>query len=272
VELGIEAEVGAADSGDLEVDLGNLFEAIGEAALDRDTAVALCLDELQYLKETDLSALIMALHRVAQKRLPLILFGAGLPQIVGKTCRSKTYAERLFEFPDIGPLVPEDAKEALRGPARREGVAFTDAALEEIVRLAEGYPYFLQQWGYDTWNEARSTPIDLATVRAASARAIQGLDESFFRVRFDRLTPREKVYLRVMAEGGAGLQRSGDIAGRMGVRVTSLAPLRSSLIQKGMIYSPSFGDNAFTVPLFDAYLRRVMPLPARQVRGGRPRP
>lgn len=261
VELGVDPEVGSADSGDLEMDLANLFEAIGEAALDRDTAVALCIDELQYLRETELSALIMAIHRVSQKRLPVIVFGAGLPQVVGKTGRSKSYAERLFEFPEIGPLAGEDAKDVLRGPARSEGVAFTDEALKEIVQVTEGYPYFLQQWGYDTWNEAEASPIDLATVQAASKKTIAGLDESFFRVRLDRLTPREKTYLRAMAEGGAGIQRSGDIAERMGVQVTSIAPVRSSLIRKGMIYSPSFGDNAFTVPLFDAFMRRVMAMP-----------
>ena len=260
IELGIDAEVGAADSGDLESDLGNLFEALGEAAADRKTAVALCIDELQYLSETDLSALIMAVHRVAQRQLPLVVFGAGLPQIVAKAGRSKSYAERLFDFPNIGPLAAEDAKEALQGPVGRENVTFTNEALDDIVRLTEGYPYFLQQWGYEAWNTARSAPIDLPTVQAATHLAIQGLDESFFRVRFDRLTPREKTYLRAMAVGGQKPQRSGDIAERMGVRVTSVAPVRNSLIRKGMLYSPAHGDNAFTVPLFDQYMLRVMPV------------
>jgi hypothetical protein len=260
VELGIDAELGSADSGDLESDLGNLFEAVGEAAADRKTAVALCIDELQYLRETDLSALIMAVHRVAQKQLPLVVFGAGLPQIVATAGRSKSYAERLFEFPDIGALTSAEAREALTGPVGQEQVTFTEGALEEIVRVTEGYPYFLQQWGYEVWNTAKVSPIDLATVRAASHLVVEGLDESFFRVRFDRLTPREKAYLRAMAEGGPRPQRSGDIAEQMGVKVTSVAPVRNSLIKKGMLYSPAHGENAFTVPLFDQYMIRVMPL------------
>ena len=261
VDLGIEAEPGAADSGDLEADLGNLFEAVGEAAADRQTAVALCIDELQYLSEEDLSALIMAIHRVAQRQLPLVLFGAGLPQIVGKTGRSKSYAERLFDFPNIGALPSQEAREALTGPAEREKVAFTVPALDEIIRLTEGYPYFLQQWGYEVWNLAVSSPIEASVVHAASSRVMEGLDQSFFRVRFDRLTPREKAYLRAMADGGPRPQRSGDIAERLGVGVASVAPIRSSLISKGMVYSPAHGDTAFTVPLFDQFLRRTMPPP-----------
>ena len=262
VELGIEAEVGSADSGDLESDLGNLLEAVAEAAADRGTAVAICIDELQYLSETDLSALIMAIHRVAQRQLPLVVFGAGLPQIVGKAGRSKSYAERLFEFPELGPLSNTDAQEALRGPARDEGVEFTQEALEEIFRVTEGYPYFLQQWAYDVWNTAQTSPIDLNAVLEAAPIAIKGLDVSFFRVRLDRLTPREKMYMRAMALGGPQAQRSGDIAERMGVKVSTVAPLRSSLIAKGMIYSPAHGDTAFTVPLMDQYMLRAMPTAA----------
>lgn len=259
LELGLDAEVGAADSGDLESDLGNLMVAVAEAGADRGTAVALCLDELQYLSETDLGALIMALHQVAQKQLPLVMFGAALPQIVAKAGRSKSYAERLFEFPEIGPLAPEDAREALSGPVGREGVIFLRDALDEIVKVTEGYPYFLQQWGYEAWEVAQRSPIDLATVRTASELAVQGLDQSFFRVRFDRLTPREKTYLRAMAAGGAKPQRSGEIAARMGVKVTTIAPVRSNLIQKGMLYSSGHGETAFTVPLFDRFMLRALP-------------
>lgn len=259
VELGIEAEVGSADSGHLEADLSNLLVAVGEAAADRQTAVALCLDELQYFREEDLAALITALHQVAQRQLPLVMFGAALPQVVGKAGRAKTYAERLFEFPDIGPLAPEEAKKALRDPVERQNVVFTMEALDDVVQMTEGYPYFLQQWGYEAWNTAELTSIDRDTVQRATALAIHGLDQSFFRVRFDRLTPKERVYLRAMAEGGQRPQRSGEIADRMGVLVTSVAPVRNNLIKKGMLYSPAHGDNAFTVPLFDQYMRRVMP-------------
>jgi DNA-binding CsgD family transcriptional regulator/GTPase SAR1 family protein len=260
VELGIgEAERGAADSGDLEADLGELFLAVAEAAADRQTAVAICVDELQYLTEPELSALIMAMHRVAQRNLPLTLVGAGLPQIIALTGKSKSYAERLFDFPEVGPLSPDDARNALQTPVRKEGVEFSDDALNLIIRKTERYPYFLQQWGFEAWNIADNSPITLRVIKAATKSAITNLDRSFFRVRFDRLTPREKEYLRVLATLGAGNQRSGEIAEQLGVKVQSVAPLRSGLIKKGMIYSPSHGDTAFTVPLFDAFMLRMMP-------------
>ncbi len=260
VEVGVgDLELGAADSGDLEADLGELFLAVAEAAADRQTAVALCVDELQYLSEVELSALIMAMHQVAQKNLPLTLVGAGLPQIVALTGKSKSYAERLFDFPEVGPLRPEDARNALQTPVRNQKVEFSEGALTEVIRKTERYPYFLQQWGYEAWNIAEASPITPAVIRLATKAAIAKLDQSFFRVRFDRLTPREKDYLRVLATLGPGNQRSGEIADKLGVRVQSVAPLRSGLIKKGMIYSPSHGDTAFTVPLFDAFMLRMMP-------------
>lgn len=259
VGLDIDPEQGAADSGDLESDLAQLFVALGEAAQDRDTAVAIVIDELQYLSEEEMSALIMAIHRVSQRQLPLILIGAGLPQLVGLAGRAKSYAERLFRYPSIGALSHDDAKEALRDPAARQGVAFTPAALDELVRVTHGYPYFLQEWGYQAWNLASASPIDLDIVREATKAAIRKLDESFFRVRFDRLTPREKDYLRALADLGPGPHRSGDVADRLNVRIQSIAPLRSGLIRKGMIYSPAHGDTAFTVPLFDEFMLRTMP-------------
>ncbi|MFZ0884605.1 MAG: AAA family ATPase [Candidatus Acidiferrales bacterium] len=260
VEFGIgEAERGSADSGDLEADLGELFLAVAEAAADRQTAVAICVDELQYLSELELSALIMAMHRVAQRNLPLTLVGAGLPQIVALTGKSKSYAERLFDFPEVGPLGPDDARNALQTPVRNQNVEFTEDALNEVIRKTERYPYFLQQWGYEAWNLADASPITHNVIKTATISAIAKLDQSFFRVRFDRLTPREKDYLRVLATLGPGNQRSGEIADKLGVKVQSVAPLRSGLIKKGMIYSPSHGDTAFTVPLFDAFMLRMMP-------------
>ena len=215
--------------------------------------------KMQYLTEDELSALIMAIHKVAQKQLPFLLIGAGLPQLVGLTGRSKSYAERLFDFPNVGALRAEDAEDALETPVRREGVEFEPAALDRIINITEGYPYFLQEWGYHSWNIADISPISLDAVNAAHAAVIQRLDESFFRVRFDRLTPREKVYLRAMAELGPGPHRSGDIADMLGINVRSAAPLRSGLIKKGMIFSPAHGDTAFTVPLFDQFMKRIMP-------------
>lgn len=249
----------AADSGNLEVDLPELLVAVGRAARAAETAVAILLDEVQYLGEEDLRALIVAMHRVSQGGLPIILFGAGLPQVAGLAGDAKSYAERLFEFPDVGPLPNEAAGEAIKKPLVSEGVDIRDEALARIADATGGYPYFLQEWGKHTWNAASSSPIEVDDVRAASARATAALDQSFFRVRFDRLTPREQDYLRAMAELGPGPHRSGDIARLLGRKVESLGPLRSGLIKKGMVWSPAHGDTAFTVPLFDEFMRRGMP-------------
>jgi hypothetical protein len=257
--IDIEPERGTADSGDLEVDLPNLFIAVAEAAQDRKTAIALLIDEIQYLSEEELSALIMAMHKMQQRRLPLVLLGAGLPILTRLAGNSKSYAERLFEFPAIGPLSSRDADKALQDPVMRAGVKFSKEAIKEIVRLTQGYPYFIQEWGYQSWNHAGKTPISLTDVQTATTTVIRRLDENFFRVRFDRLTPREKEYLRAMAHLGPGAQRSSDIAEVLGVKVNSLGPMRAKLIHKGMIYSPAYGDMAFTVPIFDEFMRRAMP-------------
>jgi AAA ATPase domain len=257
--LDIDPETGSADSGDLEADLAELFVAIGEAAADRDTAIAIIIDELQYMTEAEMSALIMAIHRVSQRSLPLVLIGAGLPQLVGLAGKSKSYAERLFVYPEIGALSLEDASSALQGPVQTQGVSFTPEALAEVYRVTQGYPYFLQEWGYQSWNMAEHSPIDLALIQKTTVASTARLDQSFFRVRFDRLTPREKDYLCALAEMGTGNQRSGAVADRLGVKVQTIAPLRSSLIKKGMIYSPAHGDTAFTVPLFDQFMLRTMP-------------
>jgi hypothetical protein len=259
IGLNIDPELGAADSGDLEADLPELLTSIAQAAEARNIAVAIIIDEMQYLNESELSALIMGVHRVSQKQLPLTLVGAGLPQLVGLTGKSKSYAERLFDFPKIGPLSKTDAQNALQRPAEREGASFDSNALDEIIRVTQGYPYFLQEWGYHSWNAAEATPIQLSTIKAAHDAVLARLDESFFQVRFDRLTPREKDYLRAMAQLGAGPRRSGDIADLLGVRAPSVAPLRSGLIKKGMIFSPAHGDTEFTVPLFDEFMKRIMP-------------
>lgn len=257
--LDIEPERGTADSGDLEVDLSNLFIAVAEAAQDRGTALAILIDEIQYFSSKELSALIMGMHKMQQRQLPLVLIGAGLPILTRLAGESKSYAERLFEFPAIGPLSESDATKALRDPVVRAGVDFAGEAIKEIFRLTQGYPYFIQEWGYQSWNHAEATPISLATVMRATKFVAQRLDENFFRVRFDRLTPREKEYLRAMAHLGSGPQRSGDIAEVLGVKMNSLGPTRGNLINKGMIYSPAYGDMAFTVPLFDEFMRRAMP-------------
>ncbi len=257
--LDIEPETGAADSGDLEADLPELFAALGRAARERSTPVVLLIDEIQYLGERDMSALIMALHRVAQDRLPMLMVAVGLPQVVGLSGRSKSYAERLFDFPAVDALDFADAERALAAPAAEQNVIFQPDALQRIVQTTQGYPYFLQAWGYYVWNAAQASPIRITDIEAATPKVMANLDTSFFRVRFDRMTPGEKTYLRAMAELGPGPYRSGDVAAKLDRKVTSLGPLRSGLISKGMIYSPAHGDTAFTVPLFDQFLRRIMP-------------
>lgn len=257
--LDIDPELGAADSGDLEIDLPNLFTAVADAAEERSTAVAILIDEIQYFSSPELSALIMAMHKMQQRQLPLVLIGAGLPILPGLAGESKSYAERLFSFPDVGPLSEDDAAKALQDPVVAAGEAFDDAALHEIHRMTKGYPYFLQEWGYQAWNHASASPIGLAVVRETTQQVVKRLDENFFRVRFDRLTPREKQYLRAMAELGAGPYRTADIAESLRMKITTLGPLRANLIRKGMVYSPSHGDMAFTVPLFDEFMRRAIP-------------
>lgn len=259
VGLDFEPEPGLADNGDLEHDLQALLEAAGAAAQKAETALVMFVDELQYVEEEELAALITALHRAAQRRLPVVLVGAGLPQLRGRMGRAKSYAERLFDLPEIGPLPPVAARTAIAKPAAAEGVEINDDALELIVQKTQGYPYFLQEWGKHAWDTASKSPITLHDVELASASAIAALDESFFRVRFDRLTPLEKRYLRAMAELGAGPHRSGDIAEQLKREVTALGPTRNQLIGKGMIWSPSHGDTAFTVPLFNEFMHRIMP-------------
>lgn len=259
VGLSIDPETGTADSGDLESDLPELIGIVAEAARHGNLPAVILIDELQYLTEAEFSALIMSIHKVNQRSLPLVLIGAGLPQIHGLAGNSKSYAERLFRFPDIGALDRADAIAAIVNPATHEGVQFADDAVERILELTERYPYFLQQWAYESWNASASPNITLEVVDRATELAIAELDRSFFKVRFDRCRPSEKKYMRALAELGAGTHRSGDIAEKLGVKVTSVAPARNALIRKGMIYSPAHGDTAFTVPLFDQYMRRVMP-------------
>ena len=258
LRLDVEPEPGLADSGALEPDLAQLLELVGEAAKAADSSIVLLIDELQYVPEEQLAALITALHRAAQHNLPVVLVGAGLPQLRGRTGRAKSYAERLFDYPTIGALPPDAARFAVEEPLRDHGVAIEPAALDQIVELTGGYPYFLQEWGKHAWDIAPHSPIRLVDVQHATVLAIAALDESFFRVRLDRVTPAERTYLRAMAELGPGPYRSGDIAKRLGRPVTKVSQMRQDLIDKGMIWAPKHGETAFTVPLFDEYLRRVL--------------
>jgi AAA ATPase-like protein len=259
IGLDVDPEIGTADSGDLGNDLPNLFVAIAEAAQEREIPVALFIDELQYFNTKELGALIMAMHRMQQLRLPLVLLGAGLPILPGLAGESKSYAERLFSFPGIGALSRDDAFRALREPTAAAGVAFHRDALAEIFRLTEGYPYFIQEWGYQSWNRTPKPPITLEIVRDATETVIQRLDQNFFRVRFDRMTPGEKQFLSAMAGLAPDARRSGEIAEALGTTLQGSAPVRAKLIKKGMIYSPAHGELAFSVPLFDRFILRAMP-------------
>jgi hypothetical protein len=257
VKLGLGEPV-RADSGNLEVDLPELLVSTARAAQAAGTSVVILIDEVQYLAEDELRGLIVALHRIAQKGLPMILFGAGLPQLAALAGEAKSYAERLFDFPGVGALDEEAAAKAIADPIREEGASITREALAEVVRVTEGYPYFLQEWGKHTWQQAMGPEISLNDVLAATQTARAALDSNFFRVRFDRLTPREQTYLNAMAQLGAGPHRSGAIAEAMGLKVERTGPLRSGLIRKGMVWSPAHGMTAFTVPMFDAFMRRAM--------------
>ena len=261
IEVGMDfdPEPGLADNGDLEHDLQALLEAAGAAARAGNTSLAIFIDELQYVEEEELASLIVALHRAAQRQLPIVLVGAGLPQLRGRMGRAKSYAERLFDFVEVGPLSAEAAERALAKPIHDERAEITPEAVRTITQTTQGYAYFLQEWGKHAWDAARASPITAEDVAVASVTAIAALDAGFFGVRFDRLTPSEKRYLRAMAELGPGPHRSGDIARTLDRKVTSLAPLRSQLISKGMVWSPSHGDTGFTVPLFDEFMRRIMP-------------
>jgi Holliday junction resolvasome RuvABC ATP-dependent DNA helicase subunit len=261
IEVGFdyEPEPGLADNGELESDLTALLVQTGEAAKAAGTVMVMFIDELQYVKEREFAALISALHRCAHLRLPITLVGAGLPQLLALAGEAKSYSERLFEYPQVDKLNTSAAMDALRKPAQQLGVNYTDDAALAIVEKTQGYPYFLQEWGKHTWDVATTSPITLDVVKTATQLTIAGLDESFFKVRLERTTPSERRYLRAMADLGPGPHRSGDIANQLLKTVSTQAPVRSSLIRKGIVWSPTHGDTAFTVPLFHEYLLRTVP-------------
>lgn len=256
VAFGVEAEQGVADSGNIEYDVADLFIRIGEAAKAAGSAWTLLVDEVQYLNEKELAAVIVAIHRTNQKGLPVLFFGAGLPQVAALSGEAKSYAERLFIYPPVGALPMMAAREAIEQPIIDEGESIEPAALRSIIEKTKGYPYFLQEWGFQAWNIADQSPVTKDDVETAAAVALQRLDDGFFKVRFDRLTPKEREYVIAMAKLGRGPYRSSDVADVLGEKLTSLGPRRATIIAKGMIYSPSHGDIAFTVPMFDEYIKR----------------
>ena len=270
LEFSVNLTPGEGDTGNLEQDLPRLLVAMAEAAADRHTAVGLFIDEVQYLSSVELAAVIVACHEIAQQNLPFLFVGAGLPQVAALAGKAKSYAERLFNYPEVGPLESHDARLALVKPAQAEGVSIDGDAVEEILAAAKNFPYFIQEWGYQVWNAAPTSPITSDMVRAASPDVVSHLDENFFRVRFDRLTPLEQKYLRAMAELGPGPCATGRIADTLGVRTTSIATVRQRLINKGMVWSQRHGETAFTVPMFDAFMKRQMPELAKHVPQRRP--
>ncbi|MCK0150308.1 ATP-binding protein [Marivita sp. S6314] len=256
LSVSVDPEPGVADSGNLEYDLPDMFVAIGHAGKAAGKGWCLLIDEVQYLKEEELAALIVAIHRVGQKQLPVIFFGAGLPQLAGLSGDAKSYAERLFSYPKVGALDSEAALQAVKEPINGESEQITQKALTHIIEITEGYPYFLQEWGFQAWNAADESPIDENDVKTATDDALRRLDDGFFQVRFDRLTPKEREYVIAMSELGKGPYRSSEVADRLGEPPSKLGPRRAQIIAKGMIYSPQYGDIDFTVPMFDDYLRR----------------
>ncbi len=255
--LDVDARAGFADSGTLADDLGDLFVALGEAARDHGVGVVFLMDEIQYLEQGELEALISALHRCARRSLPLTLVGAGLPQIPRLAGEARSYSERLFRFPRIGALPPDAARDALALPARDKCVEFDDDALDYIVEYTEGYPYFLQEYGKVAWDEAPQTPVALADVEAVRPLVEAKLDESFFRVRAERTTDLELRYLYAMALLGPEPHRASEVAAAIGRTSAQAGPVRSRLIEKGLLYTPSYGLAGFTVPQFDRFMLRA---------------
>ncbi|MHB0818851.1 ATP-binding protein [Stutzerimonas stutzeri] len=256
VEVGVEPEPGLADSGDLQYDLPDLFEVIGRAAQAAGKGWILLIDEVQYLSEADLSALIVAIHHMSQEGLPVLLVGAGLPQVARLAGEAKSYAERLFLYPAVGALDQPSASQAVKKPIMDEEASIDPAALDIIIDRTRGYPFFLQEWGSTAWNNAEGPEITIDDVSQSYTETLALLDSGFFRVRIDRLTKSEVHFVRTMSELGDGPYAMADIAKAMGRTQSSLGPTRANIIAKGMIYSTDHGYLNFTVPLFAEYMRR----------------
>lgn len=255
-KIDVDAVIGTADSGDLDSDIVDLLVALGEAAVEAKSPVCFLIDEVQYLSEKALSGLIAACHRISQRNHPVVFICAGLPQVAALTGDARSYAERLFEFIEVGRLTNEAAEVALLGPARAKGVHFSPEATTTILDATEGYPYFIQEYGKHAWNVAATNPITDADAELGCAAAIETLDASFFKARIDRATGAEKEFMKAMACLGKGPYKFGDVAKQRKAQVKSLGPVRATLINKGFVFSPSHGYIDFTVPQFDEFMRR----------------
>ena len=255
----VEPAEGLADHGDLALDLTDVLVALGQAVQEHGRGVAILIDEVQFLRSVQLEALIQALHKTVQRRLPITFVGAGLPQIAELAGDAKSYAERLFRFPEIGSLGPDDAREALIRPAEHEDAAFTPDAVEMALQVTKGYPYFIQELGYQAWEISDGPVITADDIDAARDGYLAKLDRSFFRVRLDRATTLQTAYLRAMAELGPAAQKAADVARILERESTQLGPTRAELIDMGLLYTPEHGYAAFTVPDFDQFMLRAVP-------------
>lgn len=257
--LDFEERPGKADSGQLDGDLSGLFVELGEAARDAGTGVLFTVDEIQYLSKKELAALIVGLHRVSQLALPVLVVGAGLPSLPGLAGEARSYAERLFTFVDIGSLDGDDGRRALVEPVMNEGASWSDDAVDRVLELTEGYPYFLQEFGKQAWNVSPGPVIRRSDVEAAAALAQDDLDHGFFRARIDRTPDADRDYLRAMATlGGPGPYKSGDVSRAMGKTTSQTGPVRDNVIKRGLVFAPRHGEVAFTVPMFDSFVRRAL--------------
>lgn len=250
---------GVADHGDLAMDLTDVLVEIGQAAQEAERGVVLSIDEVQFLRKPQLEAIIQAIHKTVQRKLPITFVGAGLPQIAELAGDAKSYAERLFKFPVIGSLLDDASREAFSGPALAEDVVWEELALRYASTTTQGYPYFIQELGHQTWEIASGSSITLADVQSAVEAYEAKLDNSFFRVRLDRATPLQTAYMRAMAQLGPGPQKASEVARVMGRESTQVAPTRAELIDMGLLYTPEHGFAAFTVPDFDRYMLRAVP-------------
>lgn len=260
LEFSFDPDAMGGSTGDLERDLTYLFEELGRTAHEHETGVVFLVDEMQFLARAELEAVAAAMHRMSQQTLPVALVGAGLPQLPGLMVEAKSYAERLFAYPRLGPLSETAARQALVAPSESRNVAWEDDALARIISESGGYPAFIQAYGKEAWNHAPASPIRLLDVLGAEPLVLAQLDEEFFHVRFEKASDREREYMAAMADLGEGPYRTADVAGRLGRRLSYTSAPRDSLIKKGLIYSPDYGQVDFTVPKFSPFMRRRYPL------------
>ncbi len=257
IKLDVDAIAGSADSGTFQNDFTDFLEAIGEAAHEKRKFICIFIDELQYLKVDDFEAIIASSHRISQLGYPIQFVCAGLPQILAKAADAKSYAERQFEFIPLDKLNKPHDSEAVLGPLKEKGINIAENALEKILKITDGYPYFIQEMGKILYDNCDGHEFTLELVEKSTAQYFSQLDESFYKSRWNRATDQEKAYMRSMAQLGTGQYKSSDVADNMQRKPESLGPLRAGLITKGFIYSPAYSFIDFTVPGFEKFLKRI---------------